>query len=83
MLPVSAISPALPRAAARLASSSSLRSPPAVKSGLPTGGIRLTIARFFSPTGQPYSGRGVEPDIFTEGESEQLATAQRLLAMVP
>jgi len=58
-----------------------LRSPPAVKTGLPTGGIRLTIARFFSPTGQPYSGRGVEPDIFTEGESEQLQTAQRLLAM--
>ena len=60
-----------------------LRSPPALKIGLPTGGIRLTVARFFSPTGQPYSGRGVEPDIFTEGESEQLATAQRLLAMIP
>src|SRR5208282_5626977 len=44
-----------------------LRSPPTPVAGSAgTGGIRITIARFFSPTGQPYSGRGVEPDIFAE-----------------
>ncbi len=29
--------------------------------GVPTGGMRLTVARFFSPKGHPYSGRGVVP----------------------
>lgn len=31
---------------------------------LPTGGLRLTIARFFSPKGMPYSGQGVLPDLY-------------------
>ena len=30
---------------------------------VPTGGLRLTIARFFSPKGQPYTGRGVAPHV--------------------
>jgi Peptidase family S41 len=30
---------------------------------VPTGGLRLTIARFFSPKGLPYAGTGVTPDI--------------------
>jgi carboxyl-terminal processing protease len=30
------------------------------------GGVRLTVARFCSPTGQPYSGRGVTPDLLIE-----------------
>jgi len=39
---------------------------PAAPGGLPTGGLRLTVARFFSPTGQPYNGRGVAPHLFVE-----------------
>lgn len=31
--------------------------------GLPTGGLRLTIARFLSPKGLPYAGTGVIPDL--------------------
>src|SRR5262249_30772154 len=27
--------------------------------GTSAGGIRITIAKFFSPSGQPYSGRGI------------------------
>jgi carboxyl-terminal processing protease len=38
------------------------RLPPA-PGGVPTGGLRLTVARFFSPTGAPYSGRGIVPHI--------------------
>ena len=30
---------------------------------VPTGGLRLTIARFFSPKGLPYAGQGVTPDL--------------------
>jgi carboxyl-terminal processing protease len=35
------------------------------------GGIRITIAKFFSPSNQPYSGRGVTPHevIVEEGEA--------------
>lgn len=31
--------------------------------GIPTGGLRITVARFFSPKGQPYTPRGVAPDV--------------------
>ena len=34
---------------------------PNATGGVPTGGMRLTVARFFSPKGVPYSGRGVVP----------------------
>jgi carboxyl-terminal processing protease len=63
--------------------------------GRPTGGIRITVARFFSPTGYPYSGRGVVPHLFAErqlvpesmaDDDQQLiaarAEALRLLEMV-
>ena len=32
---------------------------------VPTGGLRLTIARFFSPKGLPYAGTGVTPDVLS------------------
>ena len=38
-----------------------LRLPDAM-GGVPTGGMKLTTARFFSPKGLAYSGRGVVPD---------------------
>jgi C-terminal processing protease CtpA/Prc len=31
--------------------------------GVPTGGLRVTVARFFSPRGQAYTGRGVTPHV--------------------
>jgi carboxyl-terminal processing protease len=31
--------------------------------GVPTGAIRVTVARLFSPSGEPYSGRGVVPHV--------------------
>jgi carboxyl-terminal processing protease len=36
---------------------------PDFKGGLPAGGMRLTVAKVFSPKGLPYTGRGVLPDI--------------------
>jgi carboxyl-terminal processing protease len=39
---------------------------PNVSGGLPAGGMRLTVARFFSPRGLPYTGRGVLPDVIVE-----------------
>src|SRR5262249_17877065 len=58
--------------------------------GVPTGGVRLTITRFYSPTGQPYSGRGVAPHLVSErGEvadqdlqlADAVREAQRLVQM--
>lgn len=34
--------------------------------GVPTGGLRVTVARFYSPTGLPYSGRGILPHILVD-----------------
>jgi carboxyl-terminal processing protease len=39
---------------------------PDFKGGLPAGGMRLTVAKVFSPKGQAYTGRGVLPDIQVE-----------------
>jgi carboxyl-terminal processing protease len=39
---------------------------PAAPGGVPTGGMRLTVARFFSPEGLPYTGRGVVPHVPAE-----------------
>jgi len=39
---------------------------PSASGGVPTGGLRLTVARFFSPDGFPYSGRGVAPHLFVD-----------------
>ena len=60
---------------------------------VPTGGLRLTIARFFSPKGLPYAGQGVMPDLtlprndgMNMSEDQQLAAAiadlTRLLPMM-
>lgn len=42
-----------------------LKVPPR-QSGKSTGGLRVTVARFFSPAGHPYSGRGVAPHVRVE-----------------
>lgn len=39
---------------------------PSAPGGIPTGGLRLTVARFFSPDGIPYTGRGVAPHLFVD-----------------
>jgi carboxyl-terminal processing protease len=64
---------------------------PEFKGGVPAGGMRLTVAKVFSPKGLPYTGRGVMPDIALGSmQSESMsvdaigtaqAEAQRLLAM--
>jgi carboxyl-terminal processing protease len=39
---------------------------PNAPGNVPTGGMKLTISRFFSPKGNVYSGRGVVPHIFID-----------------
>jgi carboxyl-terminal processing protease len=48
------------------------------------GGIRITVARFFSPTNQPYSGRGVTPDVplNVEGEAALEKAKEHLLDLL-
>ncbi len=59
---------------------------PAATGGSPTGGLRLTVARFYSPKGEPYSGRGILPDLVVERalpeESLMVNFDQQLLAAV-
>jgi carboxyl-terminal processing protease len=43
-------------------------------------GIRITVARFFSPSNQPFSLIGVSPDLPCNPETEALAQARNLLA---
>ncbi len=40
---------------------------PVAPGGIPTGGMRLTVAQFFSPDGLPYTGRGVIPHLPVDG----------------
>jgi carboxyl-terminal processing protease len=67
---------------------------PAGPGGGPTGAIRITVARLFSPSGVPYTGRGVLPHLVTprrlmpdslDDSDHQLAVArleaQRLLEL--
>ncbi len=68
---------------------------PDFKGGLPAGGMRLTVAKVFSPKGLPYTGRGIVPDVPVEREAApslgtidaQLAAAhleaQRLIGLTP
>jgi carboxyl-terminal processing protease len=69
---------------------------PDFKGGLPAGGMRLTVAKVYSPKGLPYTGRGVFPDILVSRDgmlSESMIPdaqvtaarleAQRLLMMGP
>jgi carboxyl-terminal processing protease len=70
----------------RLPTQGLLRLPPK-PGGAATGGIRITVARFFSPGGFPYTGRGVVPHIPMEQDAEQqliraLVEAQRMLGLV-
>jgi carboxyl-terminal processing protease len=54
--------------------------------GVPTGGLRLTVARFYSPKGEAYSGRGILPDIFVErtlpGDTSLLSPDQQIQTAV-
>jgi carboxyl-terminal processing protease len=49
------------------------------------GGVRLTLARFFTPAGRSVSGEGVTPDVAEPAAGEQLKAAEleaiRLLSM--
>jgi carboxyl-terminal processing protease len=51
----------------KLTGDGELRLPPNSSSAGGIGAIRITTARFYSPLGQPYSGRGVEPDVPATG----------------
>jgi C-terminal processing protease CtpA/Prc len=48
-----------------------------------TGGMRLTLARFFSPRGEPYTGLGVAPHIVESMNPREMALehAKSILAM--
>jgi hypothetical protein len=41
-----------------------------------TGGVRITLARFFSPNGQAVSGAGITPHIVEPDRTRQLQTAE-------
>jgi carboxyl-terminal processing protease len=47
-------------------------------------GIRLTVARLLSPTGQPYTGRGITPDVASPLLGKQLEdeARKRLLELI-
>jgi C-terminal processing protease CtpA/Prc len=49
------------------------------------GGVRLTLARFFTPLGEPYNGLGVTPHILESADPLKVAVeqARQLLAMRP
>jgi carboxyl-terminal processing protease len=68
----------------KLTGEGELHLPAASSSAGGAGAIRITIARFYSPIGQPYSGHGVEPDISAAGALQLYQAreeAYRLLAM--
>ena len=47
------------------------------------GGIRITVAHLFSPSRQPYTGRGIVPDVLVDGAGEAcIAAAQAHLQSV-
>jgi carboxyl-terminal processing protease len=46
------------------------------------GGVRLTVARLFSPTNQPYTGRGVEPHDLVQPGTDPVAEARRQLQAI-
>lgn len=43
--------------------------------GVPTGGMKLTVERLFSPKGTAYSGRGVVPHFLIEDRMEPMSQA--------
>jgi C-terminal peptidase prc len=44
------------------------------------GGIRLTLARFFTPRGEPYSGVGVTPHVIESMRAREVAAEQARVA---
>jgi carboxyl-terminal processing protease len=48
-----------------------------------SSGVRITVARFLSPSGEPYNGRGVTPHVIVEvsGDAAQNEVAIRAVAM--
>jgi carboxyl-terminal processing protease len=54
--------------------------------GTLAGGVRLTVAKFFSPLGHPYAGRGILPHVFAipadEGDSMSRADPPLDLARI-
>ena len=46
-------------------------------------GIRITVARFYSPLKNPYTGRGVVPDLVVEQEGDASFAAARQEAQSP
>jgi carboxyl-terminal processing protease len=59
---------------------------PTARSNIPTGGLRITVTRFFTPNGQPYTGNGVVPHFLvdrfmdeTDAIDRQLERALQLL----
>jgi carboxyl-terminal processing protease len=68
----------------KLTGEGELRLPATSSSAGGVGAIRITIGRFYSPLGQPYSGRGVEPDVPATGPLQLYQAreeAYRLLAI--
>lgn len=58
---------------------------PNAAGGLPTGGLRLTVAKFYAPDGQPYTGRGIGPHVLVDqggmpGSSMAMVNDQQLEA---
>src|SRR5262249_12628046 len=58
-----------------------------IKGGSLLGGIRITVARFYSPNGLPYSGQGIVPHVSAERyigsdhtDHHQVEEAKRLVA---
>jgi len=45
----------------------------------PIAGLKLTIETFSSPNGNPYTGRGVEPDIISDNQPVASTTADGIL----
>ena len=48
---------------------------PHAPGNVPTGGMKLTVERFFSPKGVPYSGRGIVPNIILDERMTQSQAA--------
>lgn len=45
----------------------------------PNAALKLTIAEFLSPKGKQINGKGVAPDVYVEGDEQQLETAKSVL----
>lgn len=47
--------------------------------GVPTGGMKLTVERFFSPKGVAYSGRGIVPHFLVEDRMDAESQANMMM----